>query len=57
MYGDLGRFPLCTYRRIRMLNYWIKLIENKNCLMYKVYSMLYNDKSKSKTYNGHNLAF
>ena len=54
MYGDLGRYPLCTYRKIRMLNYWIKLIENKNSLMYKVYSMLCNDLNNGKTYNGHN---
>ena len=40
-----------------MLNYWIKLIENKNSLMYKVYSMLCNDLNNGKTYNGHNWAF
>ena len=56
-YGDLGRFPLCIYRKIRMLSYWIKLIESKTFLMHKVYSMLCNDLSNGKTYNGHNWAF
>ena len=36
LHGELGRFPLYVYHEIRMFNYWIKIFENKESLMYKI---------------------
>ena len=50
----------CMYRayiRIRMLNYWINILKNKDSLMYKIYVMLRNYMNYGKKYNGCNWAF
>ena len=45
MYGELGRMPLRVVRKLRMLKYWIRILENsnENPLVYKIYEMMYND--------------
>ena len=40
-----------------MLNYWIKILKNKESLMYKIYVMLRNDMNNGRNYNGCNWAF
>ena len=36
VYGEYGRFPLLTLRRIRIIKYWIKITKCPNSLMYKM---------------------
>lgn len=44
LYGDLGRVPLIVVRKIRMIKYWIKILNlNNNTILYKVYQMLKKD--------------
>ena len=45
MYGELGRMPLRVVRKLRMLKYWIRILENsnENPFVYKIYEMMYND--------------
>ena len=45
MYGELGRMPLRVVRKLRMLKYWIRILENsnENPFVYKIYEMIYND--------------
>ena len=45
MYGELGRMPLRGVRKLRMLKYWIRILENsnENPFVYKIYEMMYND--------------
>ena len=33
LYGELERVPLYVYHKIRMLNYWIKILKNKDSPM------------------------
>lgn len=37
VYGDLGRFPLSVIAKERSIKYWVKILSNKNTLMYKLY--------------------
>ena len=37
VYGELGRFPLVVLIRIRILNYWFKILNSPNSLLHKVY--------------------
>ena len=30
MYGELGRMPLRVVNKVRMLKYWIKILDNSN---------------------------
>ena len=39
LYGELGRFSLYVYHKIRMLNYWVKILKNKDSLVFKIYVM------------------
>ena len=45
MYGELGRMPLRVVRNLRMLKYWIRILENnnENPFAYRIYEMMYND--------------
>ena len=38
VYGELGRVPMAIIRKIRILKYWTRIIQDKNSLMYKLYS-------------------
>ena len=37
VYGDLGRFPLPVIAKERSVKYWLKLLSNKNSLMFKIF--------------------
>ena len=45
MYGELGTMPVRVVRKLRMLKYWIRILENsnENPFVYKIYEMMYND--------------
>ena len=45
MYGDLGRLPLSVFRELRMIKYWIRIVENydSNSLLCKTYNMMYQE--------------
>ena len=45
MYGDLGRLPLNVFRKLRMIKYWIRIVENydSNSLLCKTYDMMYQE--------------
>ena len=45
MYGELGRMPLRVVRNLRMLKYWLRILENnnENPFVYRIYEMMYND--------------
>ena len=44
LYGELGRVPFLVIRKIRMINYWIKILKLEvNNLPKKVYNMLKTD--------------
>ena len=50
MYGELGRMPLRVVRKLRMLKYWIRILENsnENPFVYNIYEMIYNDVIQGK---------
>ena len=45
MYGDLGRLPLSVFRKLRVIKYWIRIVENydSNSLLCKTYNMMYQE--------------
>ena len=45
MYGDLGRWPLSVFRKLRLIKYWIRIVENydSNSLLGKTYNMMYQE--------------
>ena len=38
VYGELGRVPMAIIRKIRILKYWTRIIQDKYSLMYKLFS-------------------
>lgn len=57
LYGELGRVPFVVTRKIRMLNYWIKLLKlDETAIPKKIYLMLKNDADNNIYYNGANWA-
>ena len=43
VYGELGRFPMLINRKIRILKYWVKIVNGKACpLVKQMYNVLYN---------------
>ena len=54
---ELGRLPLYVYHKIRILNYLIKILKNKDSLMYKIYVMLRNNTNNGRNDNGCNWEF
>ena len=57
LYGELGRYPMKTLRKIKLIKYWIKLLSKRDTLEFKVYTMLKNDCENGNSYNGANWAF
>ena len=58
LYGKLGRVPFIVIRKIRMINYWIKLLSlGENTVPRKIYMMLKHDAANNISYNGANWAF
>lgn len=57
LYGELGRFPLAIIRKIKMVKYWIKIInQNDSSLLKNTYMMLKEDADRNRNYNGKNWA-
>ena len=58
LYGELGRVPFIVIRKIRMINYWIKLLSlGENTVPRKIYMMLKHDAANNISYNWANWAF
>ena len=58
LYGELGRVPFIVIRKIRMINYWIKLLSlGENTVPRKIYMMLKHEAANNISYNGANWAF
>ena len=43
VYGDLGRLPLSVFRKLRMIKYWIRIVENYDSNSCKTYNMMYQE--------------
>ena len=43
LYGELGRYPLKIYRKIRIIKYWCRLLANRDSLPFQLFIMLKND--------------
>lgn len=43
VYGELARFPLSLFRKIRIIRFWYKIKRYPGSLLYKVYSMKNNN--------------
>ena len=57
LYGELGRTPFIITRKIRMINYWTKLLRlDESAIPKKVYLMLKSDADNNISYNGANWA-
>ena len=57
LYGELGRIPLLVYRKINMIKYWAKkLQQDDTSLIKKAYVMLKHDSDSNNNYNGQNWA-
>ena len=57
LYSELGRKPLLVFRKIRLLKYWVKILNTDNILLKNVYHMLVDDVIAGNNYNGQNWAF
>ena len=43
VYGELGRFPMLINWKIRILKYWVNIVNGKACPLVKLmYNVLYN---------------
>ena len=57
LYGELGRIPFSVTRKINMIKYWTKILQqNNNSLLKQVYLMLKQDSDLNINYNGQNWA-
>ena len=43
VYSELGRLPLYISRNIRIVKYWIKLLNTDNCILKECYATLYDE--------------
>lgn len=57
LYSELGRKPLMTFRKLRIIRYWNRIINTDNLLLRNIYHMLLNDTINNRTYNGTNWAY
>ena len=57
LYGELGRIPLAIFRKINMIKYWMKILQQDgSSLLKQVYIMLKQDSDLNNNYNGNNWA-
>ena len=42
VYCELGRFPMLVTRKLRIFKYWIKVLNNNNCILHGCYNYLYD---------------
>ena len=55
--GELGRFPFSVIRKLKMIKYWIKLLQHtENSLCRKVYEKMKEDADINVSYNDQNWA-
>ena len=58
LYGELGRTPMYIHRKLLMIKYWIKILNNRNdSLLFKTYTMLMQDLNNGSNYRKLNWAF
>ena len=58
LYGELGRLPLSVIRKLNIIKYWIKILNQNNMSIVKnVYLMLKEDTETNCNYNGKIWAF
>ena len=58
LYGALGRLPLSVIRKLDIIKYWIKILnQNNSSLVKNVYLMLKEDAETHCNYNDKNWAF
>ena len=50
VYCELGRLPLNATRKIRVINYWSKLLSTDNCILKQCYKQLLQDISICKNW-------
>ncbi len=46
VYGELGRYPLYVNRYVRIVKYWLKIINSNNIILQTVYIRALNDCNK-----------
>jgi hypothetical protein len=54
--GELSRFPFYIVRKFHIIKYWIKILSNKNSLLYRTYNLLRIDADSDIDYKGQNWA-
>ena len=58
LYGELGRVPLAVTRKVNMIKYWIKILQQNDTSIVKLtYSMLKDDADRNNSYRGTNWAW
>ena len=58
LYGELGRVPLMVFRKVIMIKYWIKILnQNDSSLVKKMYTLLKLDTDVNNNYKGNNWAY
>ncbi len=48
IYGEQARFTLYIQRYVRLVNYWGKLLDTDNCILYAIYKSSVNDATNGK---------
>ena len=43
IYGELKRYPLFINRYIRIIKYWLKVINSENIIVHQLYNSLFDD--------------
>ena len=43
VYGELARFPLYINRYVRIIKFWFKVLNTKNCVIRKIYTLMLDD--------------
>lgn len=51
VYFELARFPLQLYRYIRIIKYWLKLLNSDNCVLKACYNDMYDRIDSDGKYN------
>ena len=57
LHTELGRLPMIISRKLRIHQYWFKIINTENVVLREIYNMLLHDATKGNTYNGSNWAY
>ena len=58
LYDELGRVPLMVFRKVIMIKYWIKILnQNDSSLVKKMYTLLKSDTGVNNNYKGNNWAY